>query len=52
MASEWLRIMLDEIARKRDDARRAEEEEQRRIVERPVTGDKNPKDLQRFPTND
>jgi hypothetical protein len=40
MASEWLRIMLDEIARKRDDARRAQEEEQRRLQERADSGDK------------
>ena len=34
MASEWLRIMLDEIERKREDARRAYEEEQHRLEER------------------
>jgi hypothetical protein len=39
MASEWLRIMLDEIARKRDDARRAQEEEQRRTKEHEPSGD-------------
>lgn len=58
MASEWLRIMLDEIARKRDDARRAEAEEQRRRAERDsgsalkIPSSAAPdKDRQRLPTN-
>jgi hypothetical protein len=46
MASEWLRIMLDEIARKRDDERRAEEEERRRSQERAPADDKNDADKQ------
>ncbi len=31
--SEWLRVMLAEIARKRDDAERAREEDARRLRE-------------------
>jgi hypothetical protein len=34
MLSEWLQLMLAEIARKRDDAERAREEEQKRQVEK------------------
>jgi hypothetical protein len=33
--SEWLQIMLGEIARKRDDLERAREEELRRTSEKP-----------------
>ena len=33
MATEWLRIMLDEIARKEQEAREAREEEVRRQVQ-------------------
>jgi hypothetical protein len=33
MPTEWLKIMLEEIQRRRDDARRAREEEDRRRQE-------------------
>ncbi len=33
--SEWLQLMLAEIARKRDDAERAREEEEKRQIEKP-----------------
>jgi hypothetical protein len=33
--SEWLQIMLAEIARKRDDLERAREEDSKRIAEKP-----------------
>ena len=34
--SEWLQIMLAEIARKRDDLERAREEEAKRTAEKPA----------------
>lgn len=36
MASEWLRVMLDEVARKRDELERALAEEELRKRERPT----------------
>jgi hypothetical protein len=39
--SEWLRVMLAEIARKRDDAERAREEEARRQREARNEGDES-----------
>ena len=36
MASEWLRVMLDEVARKRDEHERALAEEELRKRERPA----------------
>ena len=36
MASEWLRVMLDEVARKRDELERALAEEELRKRERPA----------------
>ncbi len=37
MPTEWLKIMLEEIQRRRDDARRAREEEDRRRQEQART---------------
>jgi hypothetical protein len=34
MQSEWMKVMLEEVARKRDEAARAREEEARRAAER------------------
>jgi len=43
MPTEWLRIMLEEIERRRDDARRAREEEEKRLSER------DPRSMQKQP---
>jgi hypothetical protein len=42
--SEWLKVMLSEIARKRDDAERAHEEEALRSSEETRTGEVGKKD--------
>jgi len=39
MTSEWMRIMLEEIARKKAEAEQARLERQRRLEERPRTRD-------------
>ncbi len=41
--SEWLQIMLGEIARKREDRERAHEEEAKRNTEKPVDPAASPK---------
>jgi hypothetical protein len=42
MHSEWLKIMLEEIARKREQAERDLEEERRRVAERGAASGKSP----------
>jgi hypothetical protein len=42
--TEWLKVMLAEIARKRDDAEQAREEEMRRRREDPREGSVKPSD--------
>jgi hypothetical protein len=43
--SEWLQIMLGEIARKQDEAQRANEEEQRRLKAQQAVAPNPPKYL-------
>jgi len=43
MHTEWMKVMLEEVARKREDAERGREEEARRDSERAVAGQPAPK---------
>jgi hypothetical protein len=42
MHTEWMKVMLEEIARKREDAERGREEERRRDAERAAVTRKPP----------
>ena len=43
MHTEWMKVMLEEIARKREEAERGREEEQRRVAERAAATRKTPR---------